>query len=365
VRKTAVTLADGRELIYYGDQPEDPLAYPDRRRLEPMAAASQLRFNQLLGEWLVVAGHRQNRTYRPADDQCPLCPSTPASLTEIPAPTYDVVVFENRFPALAAGPRATPAPGSGAPLGPGCVFPQRPAAGRSEVICFSPQHDASFADLPPSQVASVMAAWTDRSTELPRLPGVEQVICFENRGREIGATLSHPHGQIHAYPFVVPRTASMLDAVTAWRHRTGGNLFDDIVAAERADGSRVVADGQHWLAFVPFSARWPYEVHLYPSSRVPDLASLPEAAREEFTGLYPDLLRRFDRLFGVPAPYISAWHQAPVRRGREEFAAHLELFTIMRAPGKLKHLAGAESAMGTFSTDVVPEAAAERLRQLG
>jgi UDPglucose--hexose-1-phosphate uridylyltransferase len=191
------------------------------------------------------------------------------------------------------------------------------------------------------------------------------VICFENRGRDIGATLSHPHGQIHAYPFVVPRTARMLASVAAWRQRTGQNLFDAIVAAERDDGRRVVTAGQHWLAFVPHAARWPYEVHVYPASRVPDLAALPAAAQAEFGELYLDLLRRFDRLFGVPAPYISAWHQAPVRQGRDDFALHLELFTIMRAPGKLKYLAGAESAMGTFSTDVVPEAAAARLRQLG
>ncbi len=365
VRKTAVTLADDRELIYYGDLPEHPDDYPDRRQLSRLTAASELRFDQLLGEWVVVAGHRQNRTYRPADNECPLCPSTSASLTEIPAPSYDVVVFENRFPALAGDAVATVAVTGDVPGGDGGVLRRRRAAGRSEVICFSPQHDASFADLTEAQVATILAAWTDRSTELARLPGVEQVVCFENRGREIGATLSHPHGQIHAFPFVVPRTARMLDTTAAWRQRAGQNLFDAIVAAERADGSRVVMAGEHWLAFVPHAARWPYEVHLYPNRRVPDLAALTDAARVEFGKLYLDLLRRFDRLFGVPAPYISAWHQAPVRAGRDDFALHLELFTIMRAPGKLKYLAGAESAMGAFSTDVVPEAAAQLLRSLG
>ena len=123
--------------------------------------------------------------------------------------------------------------------------------------------------------------------------------------------------------------------------------------------------GRHWTAFVPSAAHWPYEVHLYPRRRVPDLAALADAARAEFCGLYLDLLRRFDRLFGSPVPYISGWHQAPVRQGRDEFALHLELFTVMRAPCKLKYLAGSESGMGAFANDVVPEAAAGRLRQLG
>jgi len=115
---------------------------------------------------------------------------------------------------------------------------------------------------------------------------------------------------------------------------------------------------------VPYAAHWPYEVHFYPHQRVPDLPALSDAARSEFGEIYLDVLRRFDRLFDTPAPYISAWHQAPVRHGRDDFAVHLELFTIRRAPGKLKYLAGSESGMGAFANDVSPEAAAQRLRDL-
>jgi UDPglucose--hexose-1-phosphate uridylyltransferase len=366
VRKVAVALADGRELIYYGDRPADPAAYPDLGELDRPNGKSELRFDPLGGEWVVVASHRQNRTYRPSDDHCPLCPSTGSSHTEIPAPSYDVVVFENRFPALTAGPAGQEPAGQG-DSEPNELLTGRPASGRSEVICFSEQHDASFADLSAEQAAAVLWVWADRSRELARLPGIAQVICFENRGREIGATLSHPHGQIHAYPFVAPRTSRMVTAAVRWRERTGRNLFDDIVASEQAARTRIIAAGEYWVAFVPYASRWPYEAHLYPRERVPDLPALPEAAWTEFCELYLDLLGRFDRLFGMPAPYISAWHQAPVResQGRREFALHLELFTLMRAPGKLKYLAGAESAMGTFSSDVEPEAAASRLRLLG
>jgi UDPglucose--hexose-1-phosphate uridylyltransferase len=211
----------------------------------------------------------------------------------------------------------------------------------------------------------VVAVWADRSAELSRLPGVAQVYCFENRGAEIGVTLSHPHGQIYAYPHITPRTAQMLAVCADYRRDTGASLFDDLLAAEHAARSRIVVAGSYWTAFVPYAARWPYEVHLYPRERVPDLAALPAAARAEFCELYLDVLRRFDRLFDAPAPYISAWHQAPVLHRGGDFALHLELFTVRRAPGKLKYLAGTESGMGAFATDVAPEAAAERLRSLG
>jgi UDPglucose--hexose-1-phosphate uridylyltransferase len=380
VRKTTVTLADGRELMYFGAIPERPADYPDRRPLAAVQVQSQARWDRLLGEWVVIASHRQDRTFQPADDQCPLCPSSAGRRTEIPAPEYEVAVFENRFPTLQTaqtgrGDRpnergwdpAAPSAGSARPEANGRLglLAGRPAGGRCEVVCFSQHHTASFADLSPGQAATVMVAWADRSAELARLPGVEQVYCFENRGAEIGVTLSHPHGQIYAYPYITPRTDRMLSACASYRRETGNNLFDDVLAAEEADPSRIVLQGSHWTAFVPYAAHWPYEVHLYPRRRVPSLVALADAAGAEFCELYLDLLRRFDRLFDRPAPYISAWHQAPVRRGGDEFALHLELFTVMRAPGKLKYLAGSESGMGAFANDITPEAAAARLRQLG
>jgi UDPglucose--hexose-1-phosphate uridylyltransferase len=365
VRKTATTLADGRELVYFSTRPLPSDALVDRRPLVPVEVSSQLRYDPLLGEWVIVAGHRQDRTFLPSADHCPLDPSRPGRLTEIPASEYEVVAFENRFPSLVSQPGAGPVP-PGDPLrDAGGLLVQRPGSGRCEVVCFSQDHDASFADLTLSQAELVLTAWTDRSTVLAALPDVRQVFCFENRGPEIGATLSHPHGQIYAYPFITPRSARMIAMTDAYRRDTGRNLFDDKLKAEQSDGSRIVLDGDYWTAFVPHAARWPYEVHLYPRRRVPDLAALTEPEGGEFCALYLDLLRRFDRLFDTPAPYISAWHQAPGYPARDEFALHLELFTIRRASGKLKYLAGSESGMGAFTNDVAPEAAAARLRAAG
>jgi UDPglucose--hexose-1-phosphate uridylyltransferase len=175
--------------------------------------------------------------------------------------------------------------------------------------------------------------------------------------------LRHPHGQIYAYPMVLPRTARMLRRAVDHRHAHGTNLFEDLVRAELAAGERVVSSNADWVAFVPFAAKWPYELHLYPRYRVPDLPSLGAAERDSLSEIYLDVLRRFGRLFDS-TPYIAAWHQAPTGTGGvEEFALHLELFTNRRSPTALKYLAGTEAGMDTFSNDVVPEQAARRLRE--
>jgi UDPglucose--hexose-1-phosphate uridylyltransferase len=366
VKRASVTLADGRELIYFGASADESAGYPDRRPPGRVEASSQVRYDPLLGEWVIIASHRQDRTFLPPADHCPLDPSQPGRLTEIPAPDYEVAVFENRFPSLVTPPGDAPAaaPASGEPWAdPAGLLAARPGHGRCEVVCFSPRHSASFADLTHDEAALVLSAWIDRSVALAALPDVEQVYCFENRGREIGVTLSHPHGQIYAYPFVTPRTARMLATLGRYRRDRGRNLFDDVLASELGDGSRIVIEAEHWVAFVPHAAHWPYEVHLYPRRRVPDLAELTAAEQDEFCDVYLDLLRRFDRLFDAPAPYISAWHQAPRHAERDEFALHLELFTIRRAPGKLKYLAGSESGMGAFANDILPERAAATLRR--
>lgn len=350
MKKTSTRLADGRELIYYDLSDDTVRDAQDRRPLDATVTTSEIRRDPLLGDSVAVASHRQGRTYHPPADECPLCPSEGERLSEVPDASYDVVVFENRFPSLAGD------------------------SGRCEVVCFTSDHDASFADLSEQQARLVLEAWTDRTSELSHLPAVEQVFCFENRGAEIGVTLQHPHGQIYAYPFTTPRTALMLRQVAAHKEATGGeNLFDAVLERELG-GERVVLEGEHWAAFVPYAAHWPYEVHLYPKRRVPDLLGLDEAARTEFPQVYLELLRRFDRIFGEgepPTPYIAAWHQAPFGTleefdgvTRDDFALHLELFTIRRTSGKLKFLAGSESGMNVFINDVPPERAAERLREV-
>jgi UDPglucose--hexose-1-phosphate uridylyltransferase len=357
LKRTPARLADGREIIYFDERDDAVRLLLDPRDLRAATPASTIRHDLALDEWVALAGHRQDRVHLPPDDECPLCPSRDGRQTEIPSPDYDVVVFENRSPSFALPVTAVHDPRAG-PL-----FVERAGVGRCEVVCFTAEHDSSFSALAPARVRTVLEVWTDRTAALSALPHVEQVFCFENRGEEIGVTLSHPHGQIYAYPFVTPRTGHMLASARAHREQTRRNLFADLLEAERRHGERVVARGEHWTAFVPFAARWPLEVHLYPNRRVADLTDLCEPEREELSWLYLDVLRRMEAVYDDSLPYIAAWHQAPVRVDRDLAYLHLQIFSIRRAPGKLKYLAGSESAMGAFVNDVLPETAARLLRE--
>jgi galactose-1-phosphate uridylyltransferase (family 1) len=231
-------------------------------------------------------------------------------------------------------------------------------------VVFSSAPKGSFGSLTPHRARTVIEAWTDRTAVLNASPGVEYVFPFENRGREIGVTLPHPHGQIYAFPFVPPKAARMIEMASA---HDGGNLFRDILDAERRAGTRIVATSAHWTAYVPAAARWPLEVHLAPNRDVPDLPALTSAERDDLALIYLDLLGRLDRYFpGVDTlPYISGVFQAPARASRDLFRLHLQVFSILRAPAKLKYLAGVESAMAAWINDTRPESVAERLRTLG
>jgi UDPglucose--hexose-1-phosphate uridylyltransferase len=355
--RTAIRLSDGRELIYFDERAGEDRRYPDTRHLPPPPETAQLRLDPLVDEWVAVAAYRNSRTFLPPTDKCPLCPSTPDNPSEIPAADYDVVVFENQFPSFSD--RVDPDEITELTD----LTPVRPAVGRCEVVCFTSDHTSSFGALSPSRVRMVLDALADRTTEMSALPGVVQVFPFENRGVEIGVTLHHPHGQIYAYPAVPPRTRALVAASARYAAQTGGaNLYADVLAAERAAKVRVVAENDHWTAYVPAAARWPFEVQLAPHRQVPDIPALDDAERDAFGPLYLDVLRRFDGLFGQPMPYISAWHQAVVGEGRELGYLHLQLFSIRRAADKLKYLAGSESAMGMFMNDIVLERAAEMLR---
>jgi UDPglucose--hexose-1-phosphate uridylyltransferase len=344
VRKLPIRLSDGRELIYFDDrEPYPSRTETDNRGLERPDTHSEIRLDVLTGEYVAMAAHRMDRTYLPPANENPLAPTRPGEPpTEIPAPDYDVVVFENRFPAFSGG------------------------TGRCEVVCFTSDPSASFATLSERRARTVIEAWADRTEALSALPGTRQVVCFENRGEEIGVTLTHPHGQIYAYPYLPARTQSLLRQAGAHRAATGGSLLADVLADEQRADVRMVLRGEQWSAYVPLAAKWPLELILAPHRDVRDLAELTGDERAELAVVYLDLLRRVDRFFpGVDrTPYISAWHQAPVGEDRELGRLHLQLFSVMRAPGRLKFLAGSESALGAWINDTTPERIARRLREV-
>jgi UDPglucose--hexose-1-phosphate uridylyltransferase len=352
-------LADGRDLYYYDLAPGADRSAPDTRELPETATSSQIRWDPLFSEWAVIAGHRQSRTYKPPADLCPLCPTRDGKPTEVPAEDYDVAVFENRFPSLATNAADS------FPSVDDFPFRSGPGAGRCEVVCFTSDHDTSFAQLDQAHARTVIDALADRTTDLSRIPSIKYVFCFENRGEAIGVTLSHPHGQIYGYPFVPPRMLRAAETSDQYRRTHGTCLRCELVRSELQARERVVTTTEHWTALVPFAARWPYEVRIIANRHVADLPSLNDDERDDLARIYLDVLRRFDGLFGSPVPYIAGWHQAPLREFGDSWHLGAEIFTIQRAPGKLKYLAGSESGAAVWVNDISPEVAAARLRGEG
>lgn len=359
-QKLVTHLADGRELIYFDDEgsPARTLATPDRRDLPPRPAPATLRNDLLTGEWVSIAQARANRVFYPTDDQDPLAPQSRFAGSEIPD-DYDVVVFENKSPSFGPVLPADHALGNAVPVVLSSFGDAVPAYGRCEVVSFSPDSAGSFGTQTATRARTILAALADRTAALSALPGIAQVFPFENRGVEIGVTLPHPHGQIYAYPFVTPRTRTLLGQLDT----IGPDLFARILAHEQAS-ERVVLQTEHVTFFVPFAARWPLEVHALPHEHVPDLAALSSEARDDLAVAFLRVLRAIDARFERPSPYIAAWHQAPVHERRDEVRLMLQITSPLRTETKFKYLAGSESAMGAWVNDVTPEASAALLREL-
>jgi UDPglucose--hexose-1-phosphate uridylyltransferase len=277
----------------------------------------------------VYAVHRQERTLHPPVEECPLCPGS----SELPVESFEVAVFENRFPAFS--------------------HPN----GASEVVVYTDRHEGSFGRLPAERAETLMWVWRDRYRELGARSDVEYVLIFENRGEAVGATLHHPHGQIYGYPFVPPVPAAERRADS----RRGGCTPCALVERELEEEERVVLRRGAAAAFVPYAARWPYEVHV---ALVPHRASLVSCSRAELRDLaaaLQALARAYDALFDQEFPYMMVVHQAPTDGGSDGHV-HVEFYTPLRGPDRVKWLASGEQGGGTFSVDVLPERAAAELR---
>jgi UDPglucose--hexose-1-phosphate uridylyltransferase len=301
---------------------------------------SEQRRNELRDEQVVYAIHRQERTFLPSREHCPLCPTRQGQAeTEIPFPAFEIAVFENRFPAFEA-PR-----------------------GAAEVVVYTDDHDASFATLDPHRVQALMWVWRQRFQELGAREDVDYVLIFENRGVEVGVTFLHPHGLIYGYPFLPPVPALELAA----DQRLGGCALCALLRAELEDNQRVVFQNDGVLAYVPYAARWPYETHVAMRAH---RSSLLECEPEEMCMLAEGLqavVRGYDALFDRPFPYVMVVHQAPTTGPHPPSAGeghlHVEFYPPLRTAGKLKYLAGSEQGAGTFISDVLPEESAARLRE--
>jgi UDPglucose--hexose-1-phosphate uridylyltransferase len=333
--------ADGRELFLYGREPvaKACLDEPSAER----GGMGHLRWHPLRREWVAYSAGRQARTFLPQTQDCPLCPMSDGRGGEIPYAEFEIAVFENRFPAFAADAAMPPAMRD---------VEMAPAKGRCEVIVYSDDHQASLGTLTDDRLALLIEVWGERVRAM-RAMGYVSVLPFENRGEEIGVTLHHPHGQIYAFDFV-PR--QLRRAAEAQEARP---VIKSLIGS--LDEKLVLRDEATALSFVPPFAMYPFEVWIAPKRRVASPDQLTGEERRSMARALGDAVRRLDALFAAPMPYILTVQAAP--QGFDDtFHMVIEIRPFRRDAGKLKFLAGVEQGAGVFLVDVLPEDAAQKLR---
>lgn len=334
----------------------NPAEHPHRRR------------NLLSGEYVLVSPQRNRRPWQGEreappverlpryDPACYLCPGNERAGGARNPHYRQTFSFRNDYPALL--PEAREAAPACEPL-----LQPLPLRGECQVLCFSPRHDLSLAQLPLPAIRQVIDVQARLLEQLGRR--WRHVQFFENRGKAMGASSPHPHGQIWACD-ALPTLIAREDAQQrAHAQAHGRPLLLDYAAAELRSGERIVSQNAHWLALVPFWAVWPFETLLLPRRQVGQLAALGAEERDALARIMRGLLRRYERLFDAPFPYSMGWHSAP---GGERDAGHWQLHAhflppLLRSASVRKFMVGYE-LLAEAQRDLTPEQAAARLRAL-
>ena len=325
------------------------------------------RWHPLREEWVIVAAHRQNRPWtgetlagREAPipgyvDDCYLCPGN-SRISGAVNPTYRTAyVFDNDHPCVGdAAPNHSSAAG---------VLRARPANGIARVVCYSPCHNTTLAELTPVEMMALMHVWRDQYLDIGARPEVTHVLTFENKGEVVGVSNPHPHCQIYGTNFVFKNIETEVKAGQKHLGQTGRVLFQDVILAEKQDGRRVIFENNSAIAFVPYFARYAYEVYVAPKATHPSLASLSAQELQDFGEAMQAVLVKYDNLWQMPFPYVMALHQAPTDGVQHAgFHFHAEFHPPLRKPNLLKYLAGPEIGGGSFLSDTAPEDKAAELR---
>ena len=336
--------------------------------VEHKAPTWEERWHPLREEWVIVAAHRQGRPWsgetvesgaRPLHEyveDCYLCPGNVRVSGERNPPYQSIFIFDNDHPSvgLNAPTDLAPAPG---------IYSNRPARGIARVVCYTPRHDLSLAELEPARIENLLAAWQSQYVDLGGREGIDHVLVFENKGEAVGVSNPHAHCQIYATNFVFKTIETEAAVSHQYLSRNNRPLFQDIIATEQRDGRRVICENETAIAFLPYFARYAYEVFVAPKRTHPHLAALSDVEAQGFAAVLRDVLVRFDNLWRRPFPYVMTLHQAPTDEGDyRSFHFHIEFHPPLRKPNLLKYLAGPEIGGGNFLSDTSPEEKAEELR---
>jgi len=308
---------------------------------------NELRWNPLLGSWIVVSSGRRKRPWR--SGKCPFCPGSPET-----GYGWDVLVLKNRFPALR--PDAKPSRESRD------LYKVEPGYGHCRVVIETPQHEGDLSDIPLETLGKYIFALASVTEELCRDEKVEYVMPFRNKGEAIGVSLSHPHSQVYALPFIPPRVKLEIRNMEEFWRENSKCLLCHILELERDEGVRLLYGNDGFTAFLPFFAMWPYEVHIYANRHVGTLKELNEDERLDLADTLKVVTAMYNNLFDFSLPYIMVFHQRPCKVEAKYFHIHVEFYPIHREKDKLKYAAGIEWGAWTFTYDALPEAKAKELK---
>lgn len=310
------------------------------------------RYSVLTGEWIVVSAYTQQRPTNPTAE-CPLC----VGGAEFSEP-YDLCSFDNKYPSLKVDAPDVPT-GERTRL-------KSSAKGKCEVVVYTLEHESSMSLMPVHQIEKLVRMWIDRYLELSSYPFVKYIFIFENRGAQVGATLPHPHGQLYAFPFLPKRIEAKLEALASYYDEHRSCAVCDVTFEELNVGERIIYENEAFVALVPFYARWPYEVHVYPRRHVSTLVELTNAERYLLSKTLKVVTMKYDLLFQQAFPYMMMLFQAPVNGPRfaHAFHFHVEFNPVKRDKDKIKWMASVETGTWSFVNPKVPEEAARELRNV-
>ncbi len=311
----------------------------------------ELRYNPLLKDWTMVAEGRQERPVL-GRDECPFCPGS----AKVPQ-DYDVMAYPNDYPPLSLDPPPPAAVATG-------LYRVQPAYGRCEVILYSSDHQASLATLPLRHLRRLVDLWTDRYRTLGQDPRIQYVLIFENRGSEVGVTLTHPHGQIYAYPYIPQKIRVELDASREHREETGRCLVCDMNREELTFAGRVVFENEAFACYIPFFTDYPFGVMIVPKAHRAALTDLTDEERSALAAALGATVGGMDALYPREFPYMMVVHQRPT--GSAALSAdvhlHIEFYPPLRAPDRIKYLASSETGAWAPCNPLAVEDTAPMLR---
>ncbi|PTQ57362.1 MAG: Galactose-1-phosphate uridylyltransferase [Candidatus Carbobacillus altaicus] len=312
----------------------------------------ELRYNPLLRDWVMVAANRQARPHLP-EDHCPFCPGS----GKVP-PDYDVFIYDNDYPVLVPDPPEPDDVVTG-------LYRVAKSYGKCEVVLYTAEHEARLYDLSDAHLARLVALWTERFVALGADPKHRYVLIFENRGEEVGVTIHHPHGQIYAYPFIPLKIAREIESMHAHYTAHGECLMCAINRAESAFGRRIVAENEHFLAYIPFFTDFPYGLFIVSKEHRPSLAEMTPAEHESLAKILRRSVGAMDRLFDRPFPYMMVLHQRPVDGGDYDAYVHfhIEFYPPLRARDRLKFYASSEMGAWAAANPRAVEETAPELRR--